>query len=121
MARFLSKSLWILLLVVSITSSCTIRKGIQAGLNIPVTRQLNPSKTFEVRTLLCFQPEVETIETNILPVKYEYTPALKTLIHDFIHIQTNTPKCISESAGSKITPQIPLFILYKQIKTHLYL
>lgn len=62
------KSLTLLVgfIIITFFTSCTVRKAIQVQLDIPITKQLNPSKAIQTNVKVC---ENFKQESFILPLK----------------------------------------------------
>lgn len=109
----------IALIVLTVLSSCTVRKAIQAQMDVPVARQLNPSKSILSAGTFCAATEVRPASQQTEFTGIEFTAFLVPLILNlrlliaaepipFVHIQT---------VG--ITDKIPFYILYKKLKIRL--
>lgn len=113
--------LWLLLLIMSFFSSCTVRKGIQVSLEVPVTRQLNPSKATSNQQSACHYVEVGA-DLTFTFTKVNSDTGFPHLIADHI-IQ---PEIRFISAGRNTTSGWPLslkiesYILFKQMKFWIY-
>lgn len=108
---------WVMFLVLSLLSSCNIRKGIQAGLNIPVTKQLNPSKTTGTPDSSCFISEGEVYA---FPASKTDSSSGTALFHfrcfsvpayQLVTIKVNTVQ------GWPLSLKVEPYILFRQLKS----
>ncbi len=111
--------LMIALIVLTVLSSCTVRKAIQAQLDVPVERQLNPSKSILTGGASC-------TTTDILPAAHptefsgiEFTAFLVPLILNLRLLIAVEPIPFVHTQTVGISDKIPFYILYKKLKIRL--
>ena len=109
--------IWILLVFVMLFSSCTIRKGVQAGLELPVNKQLNPSKATVFQQNGCLYSE-ETVAATTPFLNKNNTVFYKAIFFDFNLPAVNFLPEQKENvnAGWPLTLKIKQFILFRQLK-----
>ncbi len=114
------KSLTLLVgfIIITFFTSCTVRKAIQVQLDIPITKQLNPSKAIQTNVKVC---ENFKQESFILPLKRlgvelsnNAIPSFsKTALTHFIKTVTNFSFLSNKIINSE---KIPFYILYLNLK-----
>lgn len=113
-----SKPLLLMLLVLSVLSSCNIRKGVQVSLEIPVTRQLNPSKATTGTTSVCSFAETKTDFDYLVPRPDMDMEYVSRSTGDFPGIQHHIPLTSHNiSTGWPLTSKVETYILFRQMKS----
>ena len=110
----------VLLSLLTLFSSCTVRKAVLVELNIPVTNQLNPSKTTVPVRVPSYcgvsncsylpsgtpQKELNFSADYIVPVSYL-----------FINVPKETKQqLVPAYFGYYVSDKVPIYILYKKMK-----
>lgn len=112
-----SSPLWLLLIILSFFSSCTVRKGIQASLEVPVTKQLSPIKAATNQLSVCHY--VDTGADLIFTINKENSDtgfphrSADRIIQPEIQFIWSDEKTLS---GWPLTLKIESYILYNQMK-----
>ncbi|WPP49710.1 hypothetical protein [Catalinimonas niigatensis] len=114
---FIRSSL-VLLVVLTLFSSCSVRKPIQAELDVAVTRSFNPPKTtFSAHTQCVYADQAVAFhEVKHIDFKFlqDYLPPFLEvflLIPDAANIHSS-----ALASDKHIAHKVPLYILYKKMK-----
>src|SRR5690554_6832956 len=102
--------LMIALIVLTVLSSCTVRKAIQVQLDVPVARQLNPSKSILSAGTFCATTDVLPAAQQTEFTGIEFTAFLVPLILNLrflLHAEL-VPFVNIQTVG--ITDKIPFYI-----------
>lgn len=110
----------VLLSLLTLFSSCTVRKAVLVELNIPVTNQLNPSKTTVpvrvpsycgVSNCIYLPSETPQKELNF---SADYIVPVSNL---FINVPKETKQQLAPAYfGYYVSDKVPIYILYKKMK-----
>lgn len=114
------KSLTLLVgfIIITFFTSCTVRKAIQVQLDIPITKQLNPSKAIQTSVEVCENLERESF---ILPLKTVGVELSNNAIPSFSKTAlTHSIKTVTNFSflSNKVinSEKIPFYILYLNLK-----
>jgi len=111
--------LMIALIVLTVLSSCTVRKAIQAQMDVPVARQLNPSKSILSAGTFCAATDVLPAAQQMDFTGIEFTAFLVPLILNLRFLVHAEPAPFVHTQTVGITDKIPFYILYKKLKIRL--
>lgn len=108
----------IALMVLTFLSSCGTRKSIEAQFDLPVTKQLNPSKTTLSGSHTCEYDEIDWIAAAPENGSVEHTQAAVAIpgMVSFFDVQLGVSKIVLLEQGQKIPGKTPLYILYQKRK-----
>ena len=108
-------AIWVLL---TLFSSCSVRKSVQAQLGFPVTKQLNPSKTSLTGEQHCEHPAHATLLDQTKKTGFEpaidFLPSSSTLYLSATEKVADQP--FSTLYGWFHPGKVPFYILYKKMK-----
>ncbi len=111
-------SLWVLIFLVSFFSSCTIRKGIQANFEIPVTKQLNPSKAVSGQYSACHYSETDVKATAFIQKSITGSGFLELAPESGIKfLSLFYKKKDNVISGWPLTLKVESYILFRQMKS----
>lgn len=113
-----SRSIVVLLAVLTLFSSCTVRKPLQAELDVAVTRSFNPSKiTFSAHTQCAYTEQAVTIY-QVKHVDFKFLQdGLPSFSEAFLSIPEATNiHYLAVVSHEHHADKIPLYILYKKMK-----
>lgn len=108
----------IALIVLTVLSSCTTRKALQVQLDIPVARQLNPSKSILSGGGVCATTDVVFIATSSETSQIDRTPFFVPFISEFrLTIFAESARLQYSCADARsFSDKVPYYILYKKMK-----
>ena len=117
-SKFKSLTLLVGFIIITFFTSCTVRKAIQVQLDIPITKQLNPSKAIQTSVEVCENLEQESF---ILPLKTVGVELSNNALPSFS--KTALTHSIKTVASFSFLPnkvvnseKIPFYILYLNLK-----
>lgn len=109
----------IVLIVLTVLSSCTIRKAIQAQWEVPVAKQLNPSKSIFSGGTVCAFTEVLPATQHASFADLGFTAMLLPLVLTFGLLLIGNPAPASQPQVVGHPEKIPFYILYRKLKIRL--
>lgn len=104
-----------------VLSSCTVRKPIQAMLDIPITQNINPNKT----ALSSLQAQCFSYEADVYTQNFNVREIVKIIPVAFLNTIVDIDKAslvsdnFNEYQGISKGSKTPLYILYKKMKNYL--
>lgn len=108
----------IAMIVLTVLSSCTVRKAIKAHSDIPVARQLNPSKIILSGSGVCATADVVFTANQSEISQIEHLPVFLPFISEFrltFFAESVRPQYFCADVRS-ISDKVPYYILYKKMK-----
>ncbi|WP_205504000.1 hypothetical protein [Rufibacter psychrotolerans] len=110
--------LLVVLAVLAVLSSCSVRKSMQASLELPVTRLLVPAKTILTGEQQCASPDTVALTEASKKTGFElpiaFLPFFSSLYPTASAKEEQPSVRIVE--GPRGTGKVPIYILYKKMK-----
>lgn len=106
------------LIVLTVFSSCTVRKAIQTQWDVPITQQLNPSKTILSGGASCSAADLILLTDQSQRIGFEHSDFFIPFFSDYRLVLSeiiNAPLRATSDARV-IADKVPIYILYKQMK-----
>ncbi len=110
------ESVFLLLSILLVFSSCDTRKAIQSEFNLPVSKTLNPIKSATVNSTHCASYNEETAFQNNNSTQQSKIFVLKNMFSISATIFAKTIPGYPQPANETSVSPIPIYILYQQLK-----
>jgi len=109
---------WVFMVFVALLSSCTIRKGVQASLHIPVSEQLNPSKTTTSGNTSCIYFEADKSKHSATSARSTHNLLFLSLsfVDELLPVQFFNPENEFVLNGWPLSKKVKQYILFSRLK-----